>query len=186
MTEPFRLQLGTRITDTIASISPDDGYAYDLRPFDPGDGATMSRVFRGRAWFGDTDPIPMVSLLEGTNPADDVYEQPDDDPQGAFDWDLLVQGFVQDDPVNPTDPAYRLLRDVRRRLFIEKSRRVGGGGPGSQGSNAFGWRSWAPTGCSIQSVKIGRGVVRPADDISAKAWFWFSLSLRIVESDEAT
>lgn len=183
MTEtiPFRLRLGMAITDTLKAIAPVDGYHFDLRDFDPGDGATMSRVYRGRAWFGDTDPIPMVSILEAVNPADELMEVPVDMTAGEFDWSLIVQGFVSDDPENPTDPAYWLERDVRTALGREKRRMK----PNSHSPDPFGASTWQIPGCGVIGMTLGLGVIRPADDVSSKAYFWLPLTLRLVEALEA-
>ena len=179
---PFKLLVLHALTDTLKTITPANGYVVDLSDFDPGDGATMERVYRGRAWYGDTDPLPMVSVLEGVNQADDVYEPQVDTTTGEHDWQVLVQGFVADSPTHPTDPAYFLMRDVRKRLAKEKRRLK----PNRQGIfDPLGASLFAPKGCGLVNITIGPGVVRPADDVSAKAYFWMSLTLRIVEDAEA-
>ncbi len=179
--DPFKLRVLTAFTAAFKTITPDAGYVNDLS-----DQVTLDeddveidrkgRVFRGRGWFGEDDLLPMVSVLEGVNPADEVDEQPIDTTTGEFDWPLLVQGFVDDDPENPTDPAYRLLADVRQRLAVERARKASGThqpdpfGLGLAGRNR------------IVSISIGPGVVRPADDVSSKAYFWLTVVLRIVDN----
>jgi hypothetical protein len=170
---PFKLRVLRALTDALKTITPANGYQFDLSDFDPGDGVMTARVYRGRAWYGDDDPIPMVSILEGINPADDVAEAPVDTTTGEANWQILVQGFVNDDPEHPTDPAYGLLADIRRRIAAEKKRRVG------DDLDPFGFGRGKNR---ITKVFIGSGVVRPADDTSAKAWMWLSLTLRIVEN----
>lgn len=174
---PFKLRALHALTDALKTITPANGYVSDLSDFDPGDGVAQARVFRGRAWFGDDDPIPMVSVLEGTSPADEVDDEPPvDTTTGEYDWTLLVQGFVNDDPQNPTDPAYVLMADVRRRLAAERKRKATGThqfdplGLGLAGKNR------------IVGLTIGPGVVRPTDDVSSKAYFWMTIVLRIVEN----
>ncbi len=178
---PFKLRVLRSLTDVIKSVTPVNGYVSDLADFDPGDGTDMPRVFRGRPWFGDNDPIPMVSILEGTTPADDLFDEPADCESGEYDWQILVQGWVHDDPVNPTDPAYVLMRDVRRRLIREKTRKK----PNSHIPDPFGSSTFGFPGCAVTKLRVGSGVVRPADDVSAKAWFWLSLTIRIVETEPA-
>lgn len=174
-TIPFKLRVLTALTDAIKSISTTDGYLHTLA-----DANGEPRVFRGRQWFGDGDPMPMVSVLEGISPADEVAEAPVDTNTGEYDWPILVQGFVKDDPVNPTDPAYRLLADVRRRLAAERKRRLPTDptepdilGLGASGKNR------------VVRLTIGPGVVRPADDVSANAYFWLTLTLRIIDNPDA-
>ncbi len=178
---PFKLRVLHALTDALKDIQPnnDAGYVSDLRDFDPGDGASQSRVFRGRAWFGDTDPLPMVSVLEGTSPADDVDEPPVDTTTGEYDWPILVQGFVDDDPLNPTDPAYLLLADVRQRLAAERTRKA----PGTRTNDPFGLGLDGRN--RVVSLKVGPGVVRPADEVSARAYFWLTLVLRITDNAAA-
>ena len=173
---PFKLKLVRAVTEHLKGITPANGYVSDLSDFDPGDGVMMSRVYRGRMWFGDNDPIPMVSMLEGTSPADDVAEQPEETPTGEYWWSNIIQGFVDDDPANPTDPAYILMADVRRRLIGERKRKNVMHTP-----DPFGLGPDTGKNCIID-LRVGPGVVRPADDVSAKAWFWLSLDLRIVDN----
>jgi hypothetical protein len=117
----------------------------------------------------------MVSILEGIDPAAEVAEPPLSTATGAFDWSILVQGFVDDDPLNPTDPAYRLLADVRRRLAVDARRRH----PETRLPDPLGLGEGRNR---VEALRIGSGVVRPADDVSAKAWFWLSLTMSIVDS----
>lgn len=175
--EPFKLRTLHAVTDCIKEVAPANGYVSDLADFDPGDGALQSRVFRGRAWFGVSDPIPMVSVLEAVDADDDLWTPPADSASSTFDWPLIIQGFVNDDPENPTDPAYRLMRDVRRRLLKEKKRTV----PGRHTTDPFGTSLFGLPGCRVTDMMVSTGKVRPADDVSAKAYFHFFLTLRVTE-----
>lgn len=173
---PFKLRVLRALTDALKEITPAAGYVFNLADFDDS-GVMQARVFRGRAWFGDNDPIPLVSVLEGVSPADDVAEPHLKTEGGSYDWPIMVQGFVDDDPENPTDPAYVLMADVRRRLVVEKTRKL----PNSAGQlNPFGMGEPGPN--RVTGLIIGPGVVRPADDVSSKAYFWLSLTLRIVDN----
>lgn len=179
--DPFKLRALYALTDCIKEVTPANGYGHDLSDFDAGDGAKMARVFRGRPWFGDTDPIPMVSVLESVDEADYLFTLPPDDGSGTYEWALMVQGFVNDDPLHPTDPAYRLMRDVRRRLVREKKRRMAG----RQGlTDPLGSSEWNLPGCRVTDMKISTGKVRPADDVSAKAYFWMVVILTVSEDAE--
>ncbi len=174
-TIPFKLRALTALTNSLKSISTAEGYLHNLADVDG-----QPCVFRGRQWFGEGDPMPMVSILEGTSPADEVAEPPTGTNVVEYDWPILIQGFVNDDPLNPTDPAYRLLADVRRRLAVERQRRLSSDptefdilGLGASGKNR------------VVSLTIGPGVVRPADDVSANAYFWLTLTLRVIDNPDA-
>lgn len=179
MTDPFRLQVLKALTSALKEITPTNGYQSNLADFDPGDGVTTARVYRGRLWFGDDgkgggDPIPMVSILEGVAPGEEVAEAPLVTPHGEYEFPLIVQGFVNDDPLNPTDPAYVLLADVRRRLSIEVKRKTP-----EQDYDALGLGRGKNR---VTGLRIGPGVVRPADEVSAKAYFWLSVVVTIFDN----
>jgi len=176
MTEiyPLKLRILRAVTDSIKTVTVANGYGHDLGDFvdSSRDDELTPRVYRGRAWFGDGDPLPMISILEGKNPADFVAEPPATTTVSEYDWSIIVQGFVNDDKVNPTDPAYHLMADVRRCLAAEAKRKdlMGMQTP-------FGF-----TSNRISRVVVGPGVIRPADDTSAQAYFWFTLTLRIIDN----
>lgn len=153
--DPFRLKVMKALTAALEEITVDNGYQHDL----PG------RVYRGRVIFGERDPIPMLSILEVPLPLEQITS-PRDATESAGGWDLMIQGFVEDDAKNPTDPAHRLLADVKRRLVLEKRRVTMG--------EVFGMNA-------ISGIRIGPGVVRPPDEVSAKAYFWLSLVIEMVE-----
>lgn len=167
MSDPFKLRVLSAITDALKSITPANGYVSDLSDFVPGDGVMTARVYRGRLWFGEESPLPMTSVLEGTAPGDELSEPPQQTPRSEYEWPLIVQGFVKDDPQHPTDPAYFLLRDVKRRLAIEVKRKTA-----EHDSDILGL---GRGGCRVTALRIGTGSVRPADDISARAYFWLSV-----------
>lgn len=156
-TDPFRLRVLKRLTEALEGITPANGFANDL----------TGSVFRGRDTFDHNDPLPMVSILES------IVEKPvlQAPPAGAkvkTDWELLLQGWAEDDSRNPTDPGQRLLAEVKQRLMQE--RRV------EQGYDILGM------GGTITDIKLSTGVVRPADEVSAKAYFWLKVELSMVEN----
>lgn len=184
-TIPFRKRLMIAITDTIRAVTPANGYTHDLSDFDPGDGTPMARVYRGRAWFGESDPLPMVSILEAASPADPVADEPEYTPASEYEVILLVQGWAQDDKLNPTDPAYDLMCDVRKALAAERSRMAPlavTGGRHIKDPFCL-WSQGAKN--RIIDIKVGPGVVRPADDVSAKAYFWLTLKVQLVDHADA-
>lgn len=174
--DPFRLVIAKAVTEALREITPANGYQSDLSDFVV-DGETQSRVFRGRAIFGANDPDTMVSILEPAV-APEQMAAPADVKSRRWDFDLLLQGFVADDAVNPTDPAYILLADVKKRLAQEWRAKLG------NQPNPFGLGVGNGSGNVIEELRIGPGVVRPADEVSDKAYFWLNLTLRIVENIE--
>ena len=154
MPDPFRLQLLKAITDAIKAITPANGYEHDL----------SQAVFRGRVIFGPNDPIPMVSILEAPLQPDS-YDTPRDDKDIYGELQLLVQGFVVDDDENPTDPAHKLLFEVKKALAATKNR-----------GNILG------LGPKVDKLMLGQGVCRPADgQVSDKTYFWLPVSVEFIE-----
>ncbi len=156
-TDPLRLRVLKAITASLNLITPANGYHFDL----------SSSVFRGRDYFGEDDPIPMVAILEspdedGQNPA------PEGSGLAAGPWRLFIQGWAEDDKENPTDEAHILMADVKKRLAIESK-------AGRSDYNAFGMQG------VVDKILFTPGVVRPPDAISGKAYFWIVLHLHIVE-----
>lgn len=101
----IRLKILKALTNHLAGVTIVNGYDHNL----------SGSVFRGRSEYGKNDPLPMVSILEGKG--SDIGQFADDHQIIRKDtWTLLLQGFVDDDKKNPTDPAYALLADVERRL----------------------------------------------------------------------
>lgn len=163
-TEPFRLRVLKSLTTVLEEITPANGYHFDM----------TGKVFRGRSVFGNSAPLPMLSILESMM----EKEQLNPPPGGSHrvgPWELLIQGWVEDDEDNPTDPGQYLLADVQRRLALEIRR------PFAAPSTA---RGFDPLGMGgkITELKFSTGVVRPADDISDKAYFWLKLELAMAEN----
>ncbi|MCQ4311690.1 hypothetical protein NAV33_07250 [Pseudomonas stutzeri] len=159
MADPFRLRLLKALTAVLEEITPDNGYEFDL----------TGKVFRGRDTFGESEPLPLVSILEA------IEEQPQlSSPQAGKHstgpWELLLQGFVEDDFNNPTDPAHRLMAEVKKRLIKERTR--------DRGEDIFGMDGL------VTELRMSHGVVRPPDDISGKAYFWLRVTPVVVENLE--
>lgn len=155
--DPLRLRILKNLTASLEQISIADGYKHDM------DGS----VFRGRVIFGEGDPLPMLSILEVPIPLDQTPS-----PSGSTDskglWELLIQGFVLDDPENPTDPAHVLMADVKKRLAVERRR--------------YHDYQILDLGEHVTNIFIGAGTVRPPDEISSEAYFWLNISLEVVEN----
>lgn len=166
---PFRLRLQKSLSAALEQITPGNGFFSDLSPFVE-DNETKRRVFRGRTIFGEDDPLPMVSILEEPiAPETDLAPVSGSASLGSYD--LMVQGFVDDDHENPTDPGHILMADVKRRLIELKDDE-------DQRHRVF---RFGPKANTVIGVSFGGGVVRPADEVSAVAYFWLRVSFDLAE-----
>ena len=173
ITRPLRLELQHRLTELLEGMDTSDGYVIDLgSQGEPAhDGDMTDRVFRGRAVYGTSDPLPMLSILEVPIPLEqNALEANPALTEG--DWELMIQGFVRDDKDNPTDPAHILMADVKQCLALEceRGRDRFADPPGILGLQA-----------AIESIAIAPGVVRPPDEVSAKAYFWLTITVKLNE-----
>lgn len=157
MSDPFRLRVLKALTTCLEGITPANGYTHDL----------SGKVFRGRDIFGEDDPLPLVCILEAIEEKPQV-PTPQAGVHSTGPWELQIQGFVQDDYYNPTDPAHHLMAEVKKRLVEERTR--------DRGNDILGM------GGKVKDISISHGVVRPADEVSAKAYFWLRISLGLVEN----
>lgn len=163
--------LTTHLSD---EIRIENGYKHDL----------SNAVFRGRLAFatGDDDnpgdPLPMVSILENPNPdrfpQRAGYEDQGDSVQ-RDKWTLNVQGWVEDDPLNPTDPAYELMADVKKALYALIAQHHPEQGIGGIHPN------YCLDGL-INGLEFEAGTVRPPDELSSKAFFWMRVILDFAEN----
>lgn len=160
---PFRLHVLKQITNALEQITPDNGYVNDL----------SGKVFRGRDYFGETDPIPLISVLEA--PQGEAGNSPEDAAKYKSYWNLLVQGFCENDRFNPTDPAYVLLADVQKCLAKARKQYLDGGLDNPDFCFGMGDRG-------VIAIEIESPVVRPSDELSSKAYFWMVLRVKIAEN----
>lgn len=162
MPVPRQLDILKALTEHLEGISVVGGYSHDL----------AGRVFRGRMVFGDDVPLPCVSILEAPRPDERPRAGGHENAFRAEDWVLLVQGWVEDDAHNPTDPAYMLKADVELCLSQLVAINEQNGLPRHPSAFRLGGR--------ISGATIGPGVVRPPQDrISAKAFFYIPLVLNV-------
>lgn len=164
--KPLRLRILEKLTAILREITPANGYRHDLGVSEE---APDGRVFRGRVEFSDSDPVPMISILE-TPLQDDPLKPPRDSGLSKRWWDLTIQGFLDDDYKNPTDPAQYLVADVIRRIVVEKKKNIN--------FQLF------DMGDDVLDIVLGAPVVRPPDELSAKAYFWLPVSLELAEDLE--
>ena len=164
---PFRLTVLKNLTTCLEGINPDNGFEFDMRPTAKPGNRIQRKVFRGRAKYGKNDPIPMLSILEAPIPQDAVTTRGENElSTGA--WELLIQGFCDDDLDDPSDPAHCFMAEVKAQLVREKRRERGNNILGMQGR--------------ISEMYIGQGSVRPADEASDKGFFWLTLTIRLVDN----
>lgn len=159
---PLRLRVLRTLCESLHGIEyvADDGKLREIK----------TNVFRGRVVFGESDPIPMLSVLEApqqdagnfAGPAGKAVKQP---------WELVLQAFVTNDPKNPTDPGHFLLAEVKDRLIRERSRI----NPVTRQVDILGM------GGVVDQLTFDAGVVRPPDETSAVAHFWLTIYLVLVE-----
>lgn len=171
--DPFRLRVLKRVTQVIKDgVHPDtpEPSFFDLRDKDLGGGVIQKHVFRGRDLYGVDDKLPLVSVLEDPGTMDLLLGGRDGgDALGG--WPLIVQGFVRDDPENPTDPAQMLSAEVIRAIAQQRKT-----------FDHFGMGGDSPC---ITDFKISGPVCRPADgEVSDVAWFAFRLTLSLSEDLE--
>lgn len=178
--DPFRLRVLKALTAAIKTITPANGYRHDMSDW-PEHGVTMKRVFRGRQKFGDGDPLPMVSVLEHPRALDALLE-PDGGNDSIGAWDILIQGFVKDDPENPTDPAHHLVADVISCLAKEGKRRLPSLDGGRGEPDILGLGSQEPC---VTKLAIGKPIARPGEaGVSDQSFFWLTLTLTLAEDVE--
>ena len=158
MADPKRLVILKALCAHIeAQVRVSNGFQHDLQ----------GRVFRGRSVFGQDDPLPMVSVLEAPRPDQDLVTAKNG--MQLDDWPLYFQGWAQDDPSNPTDPAYRLAADVKQALAMLIDRR-----PESA--------PYYLLGDLVLDLTISPGTVRPPDQVSSWAYFYLPVTVKLKES----
>lgn len=164
--ESLRLRIQKALTALLETVPEAHGSA-DL---------LTGKVFRGRALFGDDDPLPMIAILEDVDEKLQV-PTPIGGKTSKFPWTLLIQGFTENDRLNPSDNAQELMALIRQRLVQERTKSQPAG-PGNRDpkDGPFGF------GDNITDVRMSPGVVRPADEVNGKSYFWFKLTLEIVEN----
>lgn len=156
---PFRLRVLKALTACIEGVNPGNGHHHDLR----------GKVFRGRLRFGSGDPLPMVSILEAPIPQDTMNGR-GENAGSTGEWELLVQGYADDDRENPSDPAHHMMAEVKAILVAEKRR--------NRGNNILAMQG------RVTEMSVGQGSVRPPEDPTTEAFFWLTLKLRIAENLE--
>ena len=167
MADSKRLVTLKRLTDYLGDeVSLANGYKHNL----------ANSVFRGRMFTTNDDPLPLVTILENIDP--DRYPRFAADERDAgvakTSWIVLIQGWAVDDKLNPTDPAYELMADVRKAL-AKLVRRPSPTSGDLENPNFH-------LGGVIAGMTMEPGIARPPiEQVSAKAFFWMRVVLKFVE-----
>lgn len=167
-----QLQILKALTTHLEGINPTTVDPDGATPGDVYDLDLRGKVKRGRTVFGVEQLVPFIAILEKhvPNPLVAVgYER----VKRKEDWDLLLQGFVEDDKDNPFDPAYDFKAVVEHRLSQIVQLTQGDGKPAFP--NVY------MLGGLITDLTIGQGIVSPPKEgVSAKAFFYMPVRLCIV------
>lgn len=159
-----RLAILIALTEHMKGLKPSNGYVNDLSQ--PG------RVIRGRNLIGEEARSngPLLSFLEAPRP--DVASYAGSWEEMRKDaWTLLLQGIVEDDIENPTDPAHVLADEVERHL----SRMIA-----SKSSGSPKYPEEFLLGGLITELQIAPPVVRPPEKgISAAAFFFLPVRVGV-------
>lgn len=170
--DPFRLRLMKALCAQLKTITPDDGYHFDLRDYVDEAGRPAERVFRGRDIFGESDPLPMLAVLE--DPRSEPSDNGSDGRGAANIFKVIIQGFVPDDPFHPLDAAYQLSADVTEALV--KGKALG------QHRTILGLGRYAPC---VSAMTIGQPVHRPGNDgVSERAYMLIGVRFALIENLE--
>jgi hypothetical protein len=163
MADSIQLDILKRLTTHLQGITAANGYDYDL----------SQAVFRGRLLYGDDDPVPMISIVEHLQGDVTVDTAGENQIVHTETWILLVQGWTENDPVNPTDDVYNLKAAVEHRLarIIKQNNYGDPEFPSEYFLGLYGQGI-------ITGLTIGPGVVSPPrQGVSEKAFFYLPLGV---------
>lgn len=164
MADSYILSLEKALTDLIAKqVSILNGRPIDL----------SGVVFRGRQRYGAGEPCPMVNLSQAPN-IDIENNGAGDGRRRSSNKTYLIQGWVPDDFVNPTDPAHELMAEVKMALSVILD----------MDSEHYMLKSYHPQGRPmVSNMNVSTGLVRPPESgISDKAYFWLPVNFELVEN----
>lgn len=176
LNDPFRLRLMKAVSAQIKGITVENGYNFDLADYDDEAGRPMERVFRGRDIFGESDPLPLVVILE--DPRSEPSNNGSDGRAAINTFRILIQGFVVGETEHPLDAAYRLSADIITALVAGKRQ-------GNQ-RNAFSPNTGIlGMGSAITAMTIGQPVHRPGKDgVSDTSYMLVGVTFTLAENIE--
>jgi hypothetical protein len=158
-----RLQILKALTAHLETIEVANGYQHNLQ----------KRIFRGRATFGSETPLPCVALIEALNPDRNPMEA-GAGLQQKDSWIVLVQGWTDSgSEEHPTDEAHNLMADVKKAL----GKILNEGSPHNPNASYM-------LGGVIDGLRVEPGVVRPPDELSARAYFYLRVVIEVAETLE--
>lgn len=153
MADSKRLKILKALSVQLADVTVANGYRTDVQ-----------KVYRGKTTLGSNNPLPCITIIEAPTPDDQPFRAAEGVKQ-KDNWYLFVQGFVKDDPDNPTDPAHDFLADVKRclsRNFDANSAEYMLGGLAA-------------------SFRMEPGTCAPPGEVSPTAYFWLRLEVGVAE-----
>lgn len=173
MPDSFRLRVMKGISAALKEITVDNAFIHDMGDFEDSAGRTAERVFRGRDFFGENDPLPMLSVLEDPR-APEPFNGSTTSAKSQNTFRVLIQGFVKDDKQHPLDPAYALSAEVIQALVAAKQSSTG----------ILGLNKAMRAPC-VMGMSIGQPVHRPGrDEVSDHAYFLVGVTLMLAEDLE--
>lgn len=180
MADDLRLTIQKRLTAYLeGEVSVANGYQHDL----------AGKVFRGRTKYNHEEDggvgVPLLSILESPDadrfPLRTGYQDGVESATQREGYVLLVQGWVENDSVNPTDPAYPFLADVKKALARLAEAETVYGARGPVHNPRFNPETYMLGGL-ISGLTIEPGTVRPPmEQVSSNAFFWLRVVLQVVE-----
>jgi hypothetical protein len=174
MADPKQLRVLKKLVTHIEGINPDNN---DPKTGDPYEVDLRGKVYRGRSLLTIDDAEDAISILEF--PRQEIYSPVGDHGLVRMhSWNLMVQGWPADDPVNPSDPAYSLLALVEMRLA-----RLVAEAPEGRNGGLFPdeyMLGKEGTDFELASLIIAPGIVRPPEDAASRlAMFYMPLVLGV-------
>lgn len=166
---PTRLLILRRLTALLEEVAYQDEAGNDV--------LMLGRVSRGRILLGEESKPPLLSVLEAARPDPHTGYAGDENDAHHDMWPLLVQGIIEDDIDNPTDPAYFMVAAVEAQLskIIAVDANTG---------HAL-FPQHKDLGGLITALEIMPPVVRPPEDkVSSKAFFFLPIRLGVAISSD--
>lgn len=163
MADDKRLIILKRLTEVLQGITIANGYQHDL----------ADKVYRGRTMFDpQNDPVPLVTLFERGDVEEQSNNLSERNLERQEDWGLVLQGFVEADKDNPTDPAYPLMADCKKCLATV----------GREGHANYQLKNEVYTNRLISSIDLSRGLVlTPQKNSPGHVQFILFFTVDIVE-----
>lgn len=165
MSDSRQLDILKKLTVHLQGIIPANGYDFDM----------SDSVFRGRVIYGDDDPVPLINVVEHLSADVSVETAAENKIERQETWILLVQGWLNHAPINPTDDAYQLKAAVEHRLARLVKIDPSNGDPLYPDEYFLGIVD------TITGISIGPGVVSTAtrESGSAKAFFYLPVGITL-------